>query len=316
MYKVITDIKTNKVDSIVVLVKSISTLRARNDAIYQKVHVRDQSGAETTFMVFDVLLEVQTPIIMEMRVECVEYGANASIKIQEAREVSGYSISSFMPKAKMDYKAGWSAVIKAIKPLNPWIGKLVCSIISENKNKFLYLPLNPIGAFARQSGNLEATVKLVSLAETTYADNPDMLDHDLMVAGALLYYSGSLDTVDEGYEHTVTDLMYGSSVASYTNVQMKITELAADNQDFIKEADFEKIMMLSHILVAKGGAVKPAIPEAAALMRLDTMIQEIDAMNESIKGSIETIVMAKPQGYYGKRFYKRESQVQSGNQES
>lgn len=316
MYKVINDIRTNKVDNIVVLVKSITTLRARNNTIYQKVHVRDQSGAETTFMVFDVLLEVQTPVIMEMRVECVEYGANASIKVQEAREASGYSIGSFMPKAKMDYKEGWSAVIKAIKPLNPWIGRLVCSVISENKNKFLYLPLNPIGAFARQSGNLEATVKLVNLAEATYANNPDILDHDLMVAGALLYYSGSLDTVDEGYEHTVTDLMYGSAIASYTNVQMKMTELAASNQDFVKEADFEKIMMLAHILVTKGGTVKPSIPEAAALMRLDTMIQEIDAMNESIIDSMDTIVMAKPQGYYGKRFYKRESQVQSGSQEA
>lgn len=289
MYNTISEIKVGKPGKIPVLVKSITTHRARNGVFYQKVHVRDQTGMEATFMQFDAQLDVQTPLIMEINVECTEYGANASFKIQQCAETTKYSMELFLPKANINRSDGWNKVVKMLKPLRSGICRVLCSVLSENKNKFVTLPLNPTGAFARQSGILEATIKLASLAEKT-AEQDKRLDHDLMVAGALLYYCGHMETVDEGYEHTLTDLMYGSALSSYTVVQMKAAELICSSEEARSEIDSKDIMLLSHMLAVKNGMIKPAIPEASALKYLDQMIQEVDAMNNLIDAAPDVIV--------------------------
>ena len=175
----------------------------------------------------------------------------------------------------------------------------MCSIISENKNPFLTLPLNPTGAFARQSGILEATVKLMAVAETTAGQQG--LDRDLLMAAAVLYYNWHFDTIDSGYNQTVADLMYGPSAAAAYKVQMKSMALAA-SEETRREISEEDAMLLGHILTARGNAVLPAIPEAAALKHLDRMAQEIDEMNETLADS-EDAVSIDP-NHFNRLLYK------------
>lgn len=285
MYSCINDIKVGKMDDIIVMVKSINTLTAKNGNTYQKLVVRDREGVEETFIQFDCILDIPTPIIMKITVECSEYGANLAFKIKESIETDEFTMDDFLPKAHVNNKAEWSKIVKATKTIRPSLCRVVCAIIGEDKNRFMAFPLNPTGAFARKSGNIEATSKLMELAEVVAKQNS--LDRDLIVSAAILYYNGSLETVDEGYSSTVTNLMFGPAVSGYTKVQLKAAELIAGSEEARNEIDSQDIMMLGHILAVRDGHVKPAFPEAAALAQLDKMIQEVDMMNEIINNAPE-----------------------------
>lgn len=299
MYECINDIKVGVMDDIVVLVKSINTQQMQNGTPYQKVSVRDRCGTEETFLQFDCILDIPTPIVMKMTIECVEYGSSIAFKIKECIESTDYTIKDFLPKPRIDYKKEWAKIVKITKKIRPGLSRILCSVIAEDKNKLLAYPLNPYGAFARQSGNIEATTKLAELAELTAIQNG--LDVDLMLTAAVLYYNGNLETVSEGYSSTTSDVLFGSAIAAVTKVQAKVAKLMED------EAAREVIMpedvnLLCHILASKDN-VKPAIPEASALSRLDRMIQEIDIMNESIKSSPNSSIIKPSVGNY--RIYNR-----------
>lgn len=299
MFNGIKDIQAGKMDDIIVLIKSISTLKMKSGEPYQKVVVRDQDGREATFIQFDAMLSLQPPAVVRARVECVKYGANVSVKIRKCTETGEYGIGAFLPKPHIEVKKSWSYIVKTVKSIKPGLGRIVCSIISENKDKFLTLPLNPAGAFARQSGILEATTKLMALAEV--AAKQQNLDRDLLMAAAILYYSGHMDTVDAGYNNTVTDLMYGAAACACHKVQIKSVALAVS--DGVKsEISDEDVMMLGHILTVKGNIVAPAIPEAATLKYFDRMLQEIDEMNETLANA-EDAVSIDP-NHFDRRLYK------------
>lgn len=281
MYNNIRDIQPGKMDDIIVLIKSINTITMKSGVPYQKVIVRDLDGNECTFTRFDVMLDVDLPMIAKVKVDCVEYGANLNMKIKECVEVEGYKMEQFLPKAHIDSKESWKYIAKTVKTIRNSLCRVVCAVLAEDKNKFLTIPMNPVGAFARQSGILEATTKLVELAEHTA--KLQNLDRDLLIAGAILYYIGNLDTIDEGYNMTPIALMYGAEVTSYTKVQFKAKELIENNEEARADIRGEDIMLLSHVLMCKNDKNAPAIPEASVLKYLDTMLQETDRMVETLK---------------------------------
>lgn len=281
MYNNIREIQTGKMDDIIVLVKSINTVTMKNGAPYQKVIVRDLDGNECTFTQFDVMLDIKLPMIAKVTVDCVEYGANINMKIKELTEAEGYRMDQFLPKTHIDSKESWKHIVRELKTVRNSLSRVVSGVLAEDKNRYMTLPMNPTGAFARQSGILEATEKLVELAETTA--KLQGLDKDLMIAGAILYYIGNLDTIDEGYNMTPIALMYGAEVTSYTKVQFKAKELIESSEDARADINGEDVMLLCHILMCKGGKAVPSIPEANALRYLDTMIQENDQMVEVLR---------------------------------
>lgn len=254
MFNGIKDIQVGKQDEIIVLIKSISTNKMKSGEPYQKVIVRDRDGREATFIQFDALIGIRPPAVVKARVEAVKYGANVSVKIRKCEKTDACGIGPFLPKPHIEAKEAWHYVVKTVKSLRPRLCRIVCSIISENKEKFLTLPLNPSGAFARQCGILEATVRLMAVAEASAGQHG--LDRDLLMAAAALYYSGHFDTVDAGYNNTVTDLMYGPAALACRKARMKSMALAASDagaKDGIPEDD---AMTLGHIL-GKGGTPSP-----------------------------------------------------------
>jgi 23S rRNA maturation-related 3'-5' exoribonuclease YhaM len=301
MYNNIKEIQPGKMDDIIVLIKSINKVMMKSGAPYQKVIVRDLDGNECTFTQFDVMLDIELPMIAKVKVDCVEYGANLNMKIKECVAVDGYSMDKFLPKAHIDSKDCWKYIAKTLKTIRNSLSRVVCGVLNDDKNRYMTLPMNPTGAFARQSGILEATTKLVSLADRTA--KLQSLDRDLLVSAAILYYIGNLDTIDEGYNFTSIDLMYGAELTAYTKVQFKAKELIEASEEARAEIKGEDVMMLAHILMCKNNKTTPAIPEASVLKYLDIMLREIDEMNESLlngdPGSIVT-----DNNNYNKRLYK------------
>lgn len=229
----------------------------------------------------------EPPIIAKEKIECVEYGASLAIKIKECVGADGYSIENFLPKAQIDAKEGWKKIVSETKSIRKGLSRVVCSVLAEDKTKFLSLPLNPTGAFSRQSGILEATVKLMEVAKTVASQQN--LDSDLMVAASILYYNGVIDTIDDGYNYTVADLMYGPSICSYTKVQKKAMELM-QNEEARQGISGEDVMLLAHTIAVKGDEVEPVIPEATALKLLHSVLVETDDMNEMLKKGDTQIV--------------------------
>lgn len=305
MYKNIQSIPVGRLDEIIVLIKAINELKTKSGAPYQKIIVRDMDGNEASFLKFDILTQIQPPAIAKMSVECVEYGASLAFKVKDCAITDEVGLDEFLPKAHIEPKDGWGQVIKLTKTIRNSLCRVVCAILTNDKNKLMTLPLNATGAFARQSGNLEATIKLATLADATAKQQG--LDRDLMVTAALLYYNGNLDTLDEGYMNTVADLMYGPSITGYTKVQMKSAELIANNEDARNEINGEDIMLLSHILAVKGGSVEPVIPEAVAMKQLDIMIQQVDDMYERI--AVAETPITVDEYNTNNRVYKRSNQL-------
>lgn len=303
MFHGIKDLQVGKTDDIIVLVRSISTLKMKSGEPYQKVIVRDQDGREATFIQFDALLKITPPAVVKARVEVVKYGASVSMKIRkctECTETEKYGIGTFLPKPHINAKEAWSSVEKAVKSIRPGLARIVCAIISDNRNKFLSLPLNQTGAFARQSGILEATIMIMEIAEKCACTQG--LDRDLLMAGAVLYYSGNFDTIDNGYNLTVADLMYGPSAVAAHKVQMKSMVLADSDEKAKNEISEEDVMMLCHILMARGNSVVPAIPEALALKHIDLMVHGIEEMNKALSDT-EDMVSIDP-NHFNRRLYK------------
>lgn len=301
MYNNIREIQPGKMGDIVVLIKSINTVTMKSGAPYQKVMVRDLDGNECTFTQFDVMLDIDLPMIAKVTVDCVEYGANLNMKIKECKEAEGYKMDQFLPKAHIDAKESWKYIAKTVKTIRNSLCRVVCAVLAEDKNRFLTIPMNPTGAFARQSGILEATTKLVELADNVA--KLQELDRDLLIAGAILYYVGNLDTIDEGYNMTPIALMYGPEVTSYTKVQFKAKELIEGSEEARADIRGEDIMLLSHVLMCKNNKSVPAIPEASVLKYLDVMLQETDQMKESLK-TAEPNTMVNDNNQSNKWLYK------------
>lgn len=307
MFKSIRDITVNRVDDIIVLIKNINVLRTKSGAPYQKILVRDMYGNESSFLQFDIMLTIKPPAIVRATVECAEYGASVAVKMRNCMVTDECSMDAFLPKSHTDPATAWKVIVKYVKTIRNSLSRIVCSIIADDKTKMMVLPLHPMGAFARQSGILEATSKLITLADTEAT--VQNLDRDLMIAGAILYFNGTVDTIDEGYNYTVSDLMYGPSIAGYSKIQAKSMELIAGSEDARNDISGEDVMMLCHILAVKSGAVKPVIPEAAALKNLGIMICQVDDMNETIAQADTAITIDDKN--FSKRVYKRESLLAS-----
>lgn len=184
--------------------------------------------------------------------------------------------------------------------IKPGLGRIVCSGISEKMDLFLTLPLNPTGAFARQSSILEATVKLMAVVEIAVVQQG--LDRDLLMAVAVLYYRLHFKTIDSGYSKIVTNLMYGPSVAAAYNIHLKSLVLVASNGKAKYEIVEEDVIMLGHILTARGNTVNLAFPESASLKLFDRMIQEVDEMNAALV-SAEDAVFIDP-NHFNRLLYR------------
>ena len=92
---------------------------------------------------FDIMFDFEPPIIAKAKIECVEYGASLAIKIKECVEVDGYSIENFLPKAQIDAKEGWRKIVNETKRIRKGLSRIVCSVLAEDKTKFLSLPFKP-----------------------------------------------------------------------------------------------------------------------------------------------------------------------------
>lgn len=303
MYQSLSELESGKDGAIIILVKNIETCKASNGSLYQKLAVRDSSGNEMTFMNFNAPVSLSTPAVIQANIRCEEFRQNISVKLTSSAPVNA-DMRAFFPKRQIVPKDCWNSLVEYLKPLRPGLRKIVSAIIMDHKTDFINLPLNPAGAFSRQCGIMEATWKLVQLADVTA--KVQNLDHDLMVSAAMLYYMGKVNTVDSGYNYTKDDILTGCGLQVYNMVQMKVRDLMESDDENTKACLEQKdIDLLCHILVSRFKGTQTAIAEAAAMRYLDEIVTSTDEVNGALLNCPSDSIVINNNSRYNHRLYSR-----------
>ena len=154
------------------------------------------------------------------------------------------------------------------------------NVLTENKENFKHLPLSQSKSYARQNGVLEATLKLCKLVDGVC--NQIELDRDLALSGAMLYYIGAVDTIDDAFNYTSADTLIGLGVSSYAKLMETVTKSLAAKDKVSKVIDLEEIKMVGHILLSRSKGIQTSIPEAIVLRHLDQIVTETELMENSM----------------------------------
>lgn len=301
MIKSFKEVEIGMEDNMILFIKKIENKESKLGEPFQKVYARDCEANEMVLIKFDAPITVQTPCIIKTNISCVEYNTNKSIRMGQYQELENADITPFMPKSRIDAKEYWSMIVSYIKSLRPGLARIACALIGSDRQRFSANPLYSQGSFSRQSGLMEATVKLCKLADN--ASEVLSLDRDLIITGSLLYYLGHLDTIDSGYNDTVADVLVGPGVSVYTKLQLFMHDiLKSDNEEAKADLSKENIELLSHIILRKKDS---AIPEALVLKNLSSLLLGTEEMQDMLSDAEENTIVVKGR----QRYYKRTNTV-------
>jgi 3'-5' exoribonuclease len=193
-----------------------------------------------------------------------------------------YESAEFIMLSKKDLDILYSELNSKIESIkNPELKKFINEIFEETGEKFKIHP----GAIQIHhnwiGGLLEHTLEVIEYCETSFRLYPD-LDHDLLIAGAILHDIGKLE------ELVTTSRIKGSEKGQLIgHLALGIVYLS----EKFKKSDIDELTKnkLMHMLVSSHGKTEygspkePMIPEAMALYYADESSSKISEMILFIK---------------------------------
>lgn len=285
------------------LVQRIERATAKNGSAYQKLYVRDTCDNETVIYNFDNLVNLNTPVVVNAKLDTSMYNeGNMRSKLISFTIDPKTPSSMFMPKSKINLHEHWNELVSMTKGLGDVYRKIITKTLMKDQKKFVYYPMSQSKSFARLNGILEATVALMKLADTTAKITH--VDYDLVMTAAAVYYVGCVDTMNDSFCGTEDEYLLGLSISSYNRVMAAVREIEEENkasEELTVQLDPEKIKLLSHIILSRYKGLNTVIPEAVILRHLDTIVTETDIMNEQVKDSTPGSFC----GYGSNKVYKR-----------
>lgn len=264
-----------------VLIETAQTTDARNGGKYQKLVARDTDGQKVkmnSFLKPERFLSDKD--IIEAVIEAGEYEDNKTYTLKDYSP-SNEKKSAFMPKTKIDINSTWKEMSKLIKTIDDErYCRLACKVISNELNTFLHAPLTASDEYARDGGLLEATFKLMQLADS--AAKVLSLDRNLLLSAAAVYYSGSTMMVDEDYQPTKEVALTGFDIAAHDKLVMANSMISED-----KRLDDESFKLFDNILLSRYQGKPIASKEAFALKMLDSVVTVVERGDKIIEGLTE-----------------------------
>lgn len=283
------------------LVKSVQSAVTRTGDAYQKVVVRDMCNHEATFVNFKEAIQAKPPIVVTATIDTSEGKESMFSRILSFQIDPKEDPNLYLPKPRINYKETVQFLVNKNKEVRNGLRKIVADILNDHFKPFVSYPFSQSGSYARTAGILEATQKLTILAEQTAVIMG--LDKDLMLTGAMLYYIGKTQTMDNAYQATADDVLLGVGLSSAMIVQNAVQKIMSGNDQKAKsEIKEEDVKLLMHILTSRFKGVPTAIPEACALRYLDAIVTESEAIREAQNGEQKgSIIYDK--NFYGNRIY-------------
>ena len=276
----IKELEIGKQQSIKLLVRKIEKATAKNTSTYQKINVRDTDGNEAIILNWGEPVRIDTPSVINANLETQEYKENASYRLINYLVDGDSNVEDFMPKAQVDVEQSLKSVVSIYKGMRESLRVIVGAVLNDNIHEFKTLPLSQSKSFARQSGVLEATLKLCRMV--TGISKEIQMDNDLALAGAMLYYIGSVNTIDQSFNYTADDTLIGLGISSYTKLINTVNKLLITDETKAKIIDMEEVKMLGHILLSRSKGLQTSIPEALTLRHLDQIVTETEIMGQCI----------------------------------
>lgn len=276
----IKELEIGKQQNIRLLVRKIERATAKNTSIYQKLNVRDSDGNEAIILNWGEPINVNTPSVINANIETQEYRENASYRLINCLIDTDSSIEDFLPKAEIDVKKSLKEVVSIYKGMRESLRIIVGAVLNDNIHDFKTLPLSQSRSFARQSGVLEATLKLCRMVSGISKEIG--IDNDLALAGAMLYYIGCVNTIDQSFNYTADDTLIGLGISSYTKLITTVNKLQSTDEEKAKNINMEEVKMLGHILLSRSKGLQTSIPEALTLRHLDQIVTETEIMGKCI----------------------------------
>lgn len=275
------ELEIGKREKVPVLIETAQTTDARNGGKYQKLVARDTDGQKVkmnSFLKPERFLSDKD--IIEAVIEAGEYEGNKTYTLKDYSP-SNEKKSAFMPKTKIDINSTWKEMSKLIKTIDDErYCRLACKVISNELNTFLHAPLTASDEYARDGGLLEATFKLMQLADS--AAKVLSLDRNLLLSAAAVYYSGSTMMVDEDYQPTKEVALTGFDIAAHDKLVMANSMISED-----KRLDDESFKLFDNILLSRYQGKPIASKEAFALKMLDSVVTVVERGDKIIEGLTE-----------------------------
>ena len=297
--KLVCEMEEKIINTIQLKVKTIEEKAACNANVYQKIYCRDLSGTEITVMNWNMERRLpldlsEYPFVAEMDIypESSDDGT-AYYKLCKCTVLPEENLDLFEPENHVDPNKSVKYIKCILSKLPPFLKRFVALTLNEVIDKFAVYPLTSNKAFSRRCGIIEATCRLVVLAEKTAPIFH--LDVDLMRAAAMLYYVGYTDTMNRGYALTKEALLgenAGSDQLSRTYYKM-----SGDEEDS-KLIDQEMYLVLRNIISYQRVCPYTAeteyintdrcmlyTKEAAVMRCLHEMLMETDYLDENMKAT-------------------------------
>lgn len=274
------DLQIGTQQPITLMVKKIEQATARNTTVYQRLTVRDTDGGEATILNWGDPMRLNVPAVINADLETSEYKESPSYRLIGFKVDDSADIQSFLPKPRIDAVKSWNDLVTMSKGMRESLRLIVGKVLTENKEYFKHLPLSQSKSYARQNGVLEATLKLCKLVDGVC--NQIKLDRDIAISGAMLYYIGAVDTIDDAFNYTSADTLIGLGVSSYAKLMETVTKSLAAKDKASKVIDLEEIKMVGHILLSRSKGIQTSIPEAIVLRHLDQIVTETELMENSM----------------------------------
>jgi hypothetical protein len=253
-------------------------------------------------------LTIKTQAAMNMDIECLAKDAYATellffnIPINEYTVLETKSGSPDLPEAHIDPEEGFNELCDEISTLRPSLRCVVNVVLESILDKFMSYPLAQDGAFARRSGALEATLKLIDLIKfSTQPEDSDedwKLDHyfgdestdrveeecdqDLMVAAAVLHYVGSVMAFNERFEPTKEATLFHLGFLSYAVMANGLNKAIHCGKIERDEINWDEVASLAHLLMARDYLDISVLQEDSWLICGDDFIQRMDAKDEDV----------------------------------
>ncbi len=267
------EIKVGNSAEIDILVKGIQNNIAKTGQPFQTMICSDTGGNMMKVQNFNNLLntkDIKYPFVCLASIKCDLYYEAKTYAATELKK-SVKKISDFRPKSIVNPKKVWGEIIQYIKKIDDaFLCNITCTVLKKHQKEFMIMPLN-LNSFNRSNGIMEATLKLIKLADGV-CNELDYLDRDLMIAAASVFYIGQVLATNSQFDYTREEILLGSGILSYE----EIVKAEADMKANYPDSDSEKLIYLKHLIIAREKGHYAAIPESITLQYLDNILQETD----------------------------------------
>lgn len=213
--------------------------------------------------------KISAKTIIDAVVECGEYQGKITYTIKgfefTKKELNS---SSFKPKSEINLDETWKNICKLINTIKEDVilCKLASKTLSRELATFKTAPLTASDEYARVGGLMEATYKLMQMA-----DSCSMvlgLDRNLMIASASVYYIGSVSMVDDEYLPTKEVALTGFDIASHDKL-VETRNIMEKNGETVDDELFE---IFDNIVLSRYMGKPTATVEAFTMKMLDSVI--------------------------------------------